>query len=61
MPWASHQNKALHQKPPKQYLILKIVKDKFLETGCVFFNDFFQMSCIFIKRDFLVKEGMYSY
>ena len=28
MPWASHQNKALLEKPPKQYLNLKIVKDK---------------------------------
>ena len=26
-----------------------------------FFNDFFKMSCIFIKRALLVKEGMYSY
>ena len=37
MPGASNQNKALSQKPPKQYLNFKIVKDKSLETGCVFF------------------------
>ena len=61
MPGASHQSKALLQKPPKQYFNLKIVQDKFLETGCIFLNDFFRMSFILIKRDFLVTGGMDSY